>query len=273
MANTKISALTAASALGGTEVLPVVQSAATVGATISQIKTFMLGANTFTGLQTVSAGIQASDGTKAAPSYSFTNSTGTGWYWRSGIAIGLAGNSGKEILQVGPSGSISFAGNAIGVRGGGGGDLSVAGADVYWTGPSAAIWQQGEANAASPVAQTLQAQGSRSGTDTNVGGADYTIQSGNGTGTGTISTLILRSPVAVGSGTGAQTMTTGLTIRAGTAVRPSYTVAALPAAATAGAGAMAWVTDANATTFLSTVAGGGANLVPVSSNGTNWVIG
>lgn len=51
------------------------------------------------------------------------------------------------------------------------------------------------------------------------------------------------------------------------------TVAALPAAATAGAGARAFVTDATATTFLSTVTGGGANKVPVVSDGTNWLIG
>lgn len=51
------------------------------------------------------------------------------------------------------------------------------------------------------------------------------------------------------------------------------TVAALPAAATAGAGTRGMVTDATATTFLSTVAGGGANIVPVVSDGTNWLIG
>jgi len=53
----------------------------------------------------------------------------------------------------------------------------------------------------------------------------------------------------------------------------SYTVATLPAAATAGAGARAMVTDANSTTFMSTVAGGGANIVPVVDDGTNWKIG
>ncbi len=47
----------------------------------------------------------------------------------------------------------------------------------------------------------------------------------------------------------------------------------LPAAATAGAGARAFVTDATATTFHSTVAGTGANKVPVVSDGTNWLIG
>lgn len=51
------------------------------------------------------------------------------------------------------------------------------------------------------------------------------------------------------------------------------TVASLPAAGTAGAGATAFVTNANATTFASVVAGGGANGVPVYSDGTNWRIG
>jgi len=54
---------------------------------------------------------------------------------------------------------------------------------------------------------------------------------------------------------------------------PSYTVAGLPSASTVGAGARAFVTDANATTFASIVAGGGANSVPVYSDGTNWRIG
>lgn len=53
----------------------------------------------------------------------------------------------------------------------------------------------------------------------------------------------------------------------------AYTVDTLPAAGTAGAGARAYVTDANATTYLSIVAGGGANIVPVFSDGTNWKIG
>lgn len=51
------------------------------------------------------------------------------------------------------------------------------------------------------------------------------------------------------------------------------TVATLPSAATMGAGARAFVSDANATTFASTVVGGGANPVPVYSDGTNWKIG
>lgn len=51
------------------------------------------------------------------------------------------------------------------------------------------------------------------------------------------------------------------------------TVGALTAAATVGAGTKAFVTDANATTFASVVAGGGSNVVPVYSDGTDWRIG
>ena len=67
----------------------------------------------------------------------------------------------------------------------------------------------------------------------------------------------------------------GLTLTAGLKWinNGTQTVAALVAAATAGAGARAVVTDASATTFHSIVAGGGANVVPVFSDGTNWRIG
>jgi len=53
-------------------------------------------------------------------------------------------------------------------------------------------------------------------------------------------------------------------------------VAALPAASVALIGTRATVTDANATLTAgigATVAAGGANVVPVFCNGTNWVIG
>jgi hypothetical protein len=53
---------------------------------------------------------------------------------------------------------------------------------------------------------------------------------------------------------------------------PVYTVATLPTAATF-ARSRAFVSDANATTFASIVAGGGSDFVPVYSDGTNWRIG
>jgi hypothetical protein len=53
----------------------------------------------------------------------------------------------------------------------------------------------------------------------------------------------------------------------------TVTVASLPTASTALRGMKMFVSDANATTFASTVAGGGSNYVPVYCNGSNWVIG
>ncbi len=52
----------------------------------------------------------------------------------------------------------------------------------------------------------------------------------------------------------------------------SYIVSGLPSASTCGAGSMAFVTDATATTPYSTVAGGGSNKVLVISDGTDWII-
>lgn len=50
----------------------------------------------------------------------------------------------------------------------------------------------------------------------------------------------------------------------------TYTVAALPASPATGA--LAQVSDANATTFNTVVAGGGSNVMMVRYNGTSWVI-
>jgi hypothetical protein len=51
------------------------------------------------------------------------------------------------------------------------------------------------------------------------------------------------------------------------------TFATLPAAATIGAGARSFISDANTATFGSQVTSGGANAVPVWTNGTNWYVG
>lgn len=52
-----------------------------------------------------------------------------------------------------------------------------------------------------------------------------------------------------------------------------YTVSNLPSASTVGAGARAFVTDANTVVFGSALIGGEANAIPVFSNGTNWRVG
>lgn len=148
-------------------------------------------------------------------------------------------------------------------------------ADAMFGRAAAATIQQGAANAASPVAQILQSQGSRSGTDSNVAGGNFTVRAGAGTGNATPSSLIFQSYVAVASGTGAQTATTSLTVKNGAYVDPVYTVANLPASPVQGM--RATVTDSNAVSYTAgigaVVAAGGSTVVPVWYDGTNWRIG
>jgi hypothetical protein len=65
---------------------------------------------------------------------------------------------------------------------------------------------------------------------------------------------------------------TGITVLGVVKTIPT-TVDLLPSAATAGTGARAFVTDANTIVFYNNVGNGGANSVPVFSNGTKWVVG
>ena len=104
-------------------------------------------------------------------------------------------------------------------------------ADTILTREAAATWQFG-VDAAAPVAQLLKGADARAGTDTNTGGGTVTLGSGRGTGTGTASSLLFQTPSVTGSGTGAQTLTTRLTL--------SETAATLATVAT-GAGSIVTV--------------------------------
>jgi hypothetical protein len=65
--------------------------------------------------------------------------------------------------------------------------------------------QLGGANSSSPQSRTLAAQGSRGGTDTNVAGADVTIESGDGTGNSVPSHVVISAPAqGTASGSTAQ---------------------------------------------------------------------
>ena len=68
-------------------------------------------------------------------------------------------------------------------------------------------------------------------------------------------------------------ITGGNILTAGIVKTTAKTYATLPTAANAGAGARSFITDGNTATFGSQVIAGGANAVPVWSNGTNWYVG
>jgi hypothetical protein len=78
--------------------------------------------------------------------------------------------------------------------------------------------------------------------------------------------------ITSGGGTGGNI--TGANVVSCTNVKTvATTVAGLPAAATVGAGARAFVTDATSATFGTTATGGASNAVPVWTDGTTWKIG
>lgn len=85
------------------------------------------------------------------------------------------------------------------------------------------------------------------------------------------------SDVALARATAKVLKVTDASSGAGALQLPTFTVANLPTAANAGAGGRASVSDATQTftsaNFGTTVTGGGANFVPVVSDGTNWKIG
>ena len=81
------------------------------------------------------------------------------------------------------------------------------------TGPTAAALQLGAADAASPVAQTLQVQNVVGGTS-NTAGTDFTVAGSIGTGTGAGGQIIFRTAPAKSTNTTQNTLATGLTITA-----------------------------------------------------------
>ena len=91
--------------------------------------------------------------------------------------------------------------------------------------------------------------------------------------TGNITAANIITTGTYGNITGANVISAN-TVTVTTTIRTvPVTVATLPNASSVGAGARAFVTDANSTTFNASAVGGGSNSVPVFSNGTNWYIG
>jgi hypothetical protein len=91
--------------------------------------------------------------------------------------------------------------------------------------------------------------------------------------TGNITAANIVTTGTYGNITGANVISAN-TVTVTTVVRTvPVTFATLPSASAVGAGARAFITDGNTSTFASAVTGSGANSVPVYSNGTNWFVG
>lgn len=107
---------------------------------------------------------------------------------------------------------------------------------------------------------------------TGIGNVAIGYQAGNSITTGS-NNIVIGDDADASSATVSDEITLGTTAHRVVRIPGVTVVASLPSAASVGAGARATVTNATATTFHSIVAGGGANVVPVFSDGTNWRIG
>ena len=137
---------------------------------------------------------------------------------------------------------------------------------------------QGAVDSGAAVVQRFYVQNS---TGSNQAGATRYIGGSRGTGSSAGGDIVFETSAPGSSGATQNALATSFTIKGDAAKSssfvgpvgfPSYAVASLPAAASY-AYHRAFATDANSTTFGSTVAGGGSNKVPVYSDGTNWIIG
>lgn len=105
-------------------------------------------------------------------------------------------------------------------------DPDAEGPDLVIARLNTANLRQGNAPSATPVAQIFTlGEASRGGTDTNIAGANGTIESGPGTGSGTGSAFIVRTPTTGSTGTTAQAQAQRLKL---TDIGVFLTTAALP---------------------------------------------
>lgn len=145
-------------------------------------------------------------------------------------------------------------------------------ADTFIRKRSAAVINFGSTDAASPVNQTLSTQGSRAGTDTNIGGANLTIQPGIGTGTGTPSNFVLNGIVGTTTGTGAQAASAGLTIAGvATGQKPSVVLGSAALGTTATDGFLYMATSAGPPTGVPTAFTGRVAFDYDTTNHQLWI--
>lgn len=242
MADSAVALLAASDALTGVELFYAdglaSAAAADVKVTAAKIKTFCSASPT---LVTPALGVAAGTSLALGGATLGSNAlavTGTGFI-SGNLTLG-DGTSATYTLSSNLSGitdpSISFSNNFVALTNGGAG-LGVASSYTIISANSPIGW-------------------GTSGTLTNSSTLDTTL-SRNAAGVTQFGTTAAN---AAGIGLAASFQTT------------DNTVSGLPAAAAGNKGQRRHVTDANATTFGTTAAGGGSNIVPVFSTGAAWII-
>jgi hypothetical protein len=160
------------------------------------------------GSLTMTGPLLLSDGTVAAPGLGFALEPGLG-ISRSSVSIiqfnynnsgRFAMIGGTNQFQAASSSTFSWSSGAV-----------TATSDLFLSRGGAATLQQGAADAAAPVNQTLQAQGVAAGTS-DVAGANFTIRPGIGRGLAVPGVLTLNRSLVTTTGNSAQAQSSGMVI-------------------------------------------------------------
>jgi hypothetical protein len=237
--------------------------------TASGATTVNTALNVTAGASLFPTGVQVYNGV-CVPSVGSASYQYNGLYFKStGVSILSSNIRGIDIDSSGGSGSFqpriaSFAGGAIEI--------------CSFTMPSAGTIQGYSPYGGSVAGGAISFLGGNA-FGTNSAGGTVTISGGTGTGNVAGGSIVFKTARAGSTGTTAGTLANALTIGTGavTVDMPlrltGYTVATLPSTAANGmvTGAMAYVTDATAPTYLGALTGGGAVTCPVFYNGSAWV--
>jgi len=270
-------------------------SGAITGATTISATGNVDGGNLRTGgLISATGRIYSASGTAGGPGITFAADTSqdTGFYWVSDGNIGVATNgtlratfldTGLSVVANVTGGNILTAGLISATANIQGGNLRTAGL-ISATGNVTGNFFVGNGSALTGIGGTSISNGNsnvavvaaNSNVSVGVGGtsniAVFATTGAYVSGIFSASGNILGGNITTGAGSGGNI--TGANVISCTNIKTTAnTVANLPAAATVGAGARAFVTDATSTTFAATAVGGAANAVPVWTDGTTWKIG
>ena len=222
--------------------------------------------NTASGLSALQANTTASQNTAVGYQAGYSNTTGT-----------TLDAFGYQVLYANTTGTYNAAFGALSLTANTTGNLNSA------YGPaSLATNTTGSNNAAfgssalrlNTTASNNTAVGYQAGYSNTTGAGNTFVGYTAGTAVTSGSNLtVIGNTAAASSATATNEVTIGNSSVIVTRLGGTTVVESLPSAATVGAGARAFVTNALAPAFGATVAGGGAVPVPVYSDGTNWKVG
>lgn len=189
--------------------------------------------------------------------------------WTNGVNVGGAVNDYSAFMNVAGESGYFFRGQ------------NQVGTNLFTVDKTGTLFAQGAlfSNSFASVVGTVQVNGNSgtfrythydtSGLDRFEIGIDNASESGSNAGSNfyiarkSDAGAAIDSPLTINRASGIVTVAKGINLA-------GYTVATLPTCNSANKGLMVYVTDANAVTYNSVVAGGGTNTLPVMCNGTNW---